>query len=146
MALLARLLTTALLALTVFGGPALAQSRIKDIVSIEGVRTNQLIGYGLVVGLNGTGDSLRNSSRGGRRTDTTSAAMNSTASRYRTGRPDLTRARICDEETPNGNPLRNSPRNGAGISAFDCPGRGIIRNSMSAASSFASRHFGNDAT
>lgn len=42
-------------------GPALAQSRIKDIVSIEGVRTNQLIGYGLVVGLNGTGDSLRNS-------------------------------------------------------------------------------------
>ena len=37
-----------------------AQSRIKDIASIEGVRTNQLVGYGLVVGLNGTGDSLRN--------------------------------------------------------------------------------------
>jgi len=36
-------------------------SRIKDIVSIEGVRENQLIGYGLVVGLNGTGDSLNNS-------------------------------------------------------------------------------------
>ena len=35
-------------------------SRIKDIVSIEGVRENQLIGYGLVVGLNGTGDTLRN--------------------------------------------------------------------------------------
>lgn len=35
--------------------------RIKDIVSFEGVRENQLIGYGLVVGLNGTGDSLRNS-------------------------------------------------------------------------------------
>jgi len=52
----------AILALTVVtGGPAMAQSRIKDIVSIEGVRTNQLIGYGLVVGLNGTGDSLRNS-------------------------------------------------------------------------------------
>ena len=30
--------------------------RLKDLVSIEGVRTNQLIGYGLVVGLNGTGD------------------------------------------------------------------------------------------
>lgn len=30
--------------------------RIKDIVDIEGVRKNQLIGYGLVVGLNGTGD------------------------------------------------------------------------------------------
>ena len=58
---LVRLLFTAL-ALAVFaGGPAMAQSRIKDIVSIEGVRTNQLIGYGLVVGLNGTGDSLRNS-------------------------------------------------------------------------------------
>lgn len=40
---------------------ALARSRIKDIVSFEGVRENQLVGYGLVVGLNGTGDSLRNS-------------------------------------------------------------------------------------
>lgn len=35
-----------------------ANSRIKDIVSVEGVRENMLIGYGLVVGLNGTGDSL----------------------------------------------------------------------------------------
>lgn len=40
--------------------PAHATSRIKDIVSIEGIRENQLIGYGLVVGLNGTGDNLRN--------------------------------------------------------------------------------------
>lgn len=39
---------------------ASAQSRIKDIASVEGVRSNQLVGYGLVVGLNGTGDSLRN--------------------------------------------------------------------------------------
>jgi len=30
--------------------------RLKDLVTIEGVRSNQLIGYGLVVGLNGTGD------------------------------------------------------------------------------------------
>ena len=30
--------------------------RLKDLVTIEGVRTNQLVGYGLVVGLNGTGD------------------------------------------------------------------------------------------
>jgi flagellar P-ring protein precursor FlgI len=37
-----------------------AQSRIKDIAEFEGVRDNMLIGYGLVVGLNGTGDSLRN--------------------------------------------------------------------------------------
>ena len=37
-----------------------ASSRIKDIVEVEGVRENMLVGYGLVVGLNGTGDSLRN--------------------------------------------------------------------------------------
>jgi flagellar P-ring protein FlgI len=35
-----------------------ASSRIKDIVEFEGVRDNMLVGYGLVVGLNGTGDSL----------------------------------------------------------------------------------------
>jgi flagellar P-ring protein precursor FlgI len=35
-----------------------ASSRIKDIVTIEGIRDNLLVGYGLVVGLNGTGDSL----------------------------------------------------------------------------------------
>ena len=38
--------------------PAAAQVRIKDIADIEGVRDNQLVGYGLVVGLNGTGDRL----------------------------------------------------------------------------------------
>lgn len=38
-----------------------ATTRIKDIVDIEGVRDNVLIGYGLVVGLNGTGDKLSNS-------------------------------------------------------------------------------------
>jgi flagellar P-ring protein FlgI len=37
-----------------------ATSRIKDLTNIEGVRQNQLIGYGLVVGLNGTGDTLNN--------------------------------------------------------------------------------------
>src|SRR3954471_4523111 len=37
-----------------------ATSRIKDLANIEGVRQNQLIGYGLVVGLNGTGDTLNN--------------------------------------------------------------------------------------
>ena len=44
----------------VLAGPAIAGSRIKDIVEFEGVRENMLVGYGLVVGLNGTGDSLRN--------------------------------------------------------------------------------------
>ena len=38
-----------------------AASRVKDIADFEGVRDNLLVGYGLVVGLNGTGDSLRNS-------------------------------------------------------------------------------------
>ncbi len=52
----------ALLAFGVPAAPALAASaRIKDIVDVEGVRDNMLIGYGLVVGLNGTGDSLNNS-------------------------------------------------------------------------------------
>jgi flagellar P-ring protein FlgI len=40
--------------------PATAQIRIKDIADVEGVRENQLIGYGLVVGLNNTGDKLDN--------------------------------------------------------------------------------------
>jgi flagellar P-ring protein precursor FlgI len=45
-----------------FAIPAQAKtSRIKDIVNIEGVRDNQLVGYGLVVGLNGSGDSLNSS-------------------------------------------------------------------------------------
>jgi flagellar P-ring protein FlgI len=38
-----------------------AGSRIKDITSIQGLRDNQLVGYGLVMGLQATGDSLRNS-------------------------------------------------------------------------------------
>src|ERR1700761_1473986 len=40
--------------------PVLAFSRVKDLVDVEGIRENQLVGYGLVVGLNGTGDSLKN--------------------------------------------------------------------------------------
>ena len=58
---LARLALGALAVLAVaWGGVAQASSRIKDVVSFEGVRENKLVGYGLVVGLNGTGDSLRN--------------------------------------------------------------------------------------
>jgi flagellar P-ring protein precursor FlgI len=55
-----RLFSAALAAVALVSGPAMAKSRIKDIVEFEGVRENQLVGYGLVVGLNGTGDSLRN--------------------------------------------------------------------------------------
>ena len=41
------------------GGQAAASSRIKDIADFEGVRENQLVGYGLVVGLDGTGDNIK---------------------------------------------------------------------------------------
>ncbi|MEO8894249.1 MAG: flagellar basal body P-ring protein FlgI, partial [Rhizomicrobium sp.] len=40
--------------------PVMAFSRVKDLIEIEGIRDNMLVGYGLVVGLNGTGDSLKN--------------------------------------------------------------------------------------
>jgi flagellar P-ring protein precursor FlgI len=40
--------------------PAFAFSRVKDLVDVQGIRDNMLVGYGLVVGLNGTGDSLKN--------------------------------------------------------------------------------------
>ena len=40
-------------------GSANAVSRIKDIADFEGVRDNQLVGYGLIVGLNGTGDNIK---------------------------------------------------------------------------------------
>ena len=54
--------------LAMAGAPAFAQDKDlvdtatanKDLASVEGVRQNQLIGYGLVVGLNGTGDTLNN--------------------------------------------------------------------------------------
>ena len=53
---ISRLLITALLLGTgLIAGPAGAE-RIKDVATIQGVRSNQLIGYGLVVGLDGGGD------------------------------------------------------------------------------------------
>ena len=52
-----------LLALVGLGVPLGSQAeRIKDIADVVGVRDNQLVGYGLVVGLNGTGDSVQNAS------------------------------------------------------------------------------------
>lgn len=57
--MISRFLIAALVVL--LAGPALALTRIKDISSVQGVRDNQLIGYGLVMGLQGTGDTLRNS-------------------------------------------------------------------------------------
>jgi flagellar P-ring protein FlgI len=40
---------------------SLASSRIKDITDVQGIRENQLVGYGLVIGLAGTGDTMANS-------------------------------------------------------------------------------------
>src|ERR1700678_1847237 len=48
------------LAVALIAASASAAVRIKDIVSLRGQRDYQLIGYGLVVGLQGTGDTLRN--------------------------------------------------------------------------------------
>ncbi len=50
-----------LLAVAAWASQSHAQSRIKDIAAFEGVRDNLLVGYGLVVGLNGTGDDLGSS-------------------------------------------------------------------------------------
>jgi flagellar P-ring protein precursor FlgI len=55
-----RLFSAVLMAVALAAQPAFAKSRIKDIVEFEGVRENMLVGYGIVVGLNGTGDALRN--------------------------------------------------------------------------------------
>lgn len=52
-------LATMLIALIMSATPAHA-ARVKDVVSFEGVRDNMLMGYGLVVGLNGSGDKLQN--------------------------------------------------------------------------------------
>jgi flagellar P-ring protein FlgI len=57
-----RRLIAAVMLISAAAMPATANtSRIKDLIDIEGIRENQLIGYGLVVGLNGTGDTLNNS-------------------------------------------------------------------------------------
>lgn len=50
-----------LILLLVASEPASAMSRIKDITDVQGVRDNQLVGYGLVMGLAGTGDTMRGS-------------------------------------------------------------------------------------
>jgi flagellar P-ring protein precursor FlgI len=62
LSILQRTARTALLCAALHPGFAGAADfvRIKDIADVEGVRENQLVGYGLVVGLNGTGDKLDN--------------------------------------------------------------------------------------
>src|SRR5271154_1870317 len=50
----------AAMAVTLSPLPAFAYSRVKDLVDVDGIRDNMLVGYGLVVGLNNSGDSLKN--------------------------------------------------------------------------------------
>ena len=57
---MARRLLAILAVLVLSIATAKANVRIKDITNVEGVRDNQLVGYGLVIGLAGTGDTLRN--------------------------------------------------------------------------------------
>jgi flagellar P-ring protein FlgI len=57
---LARTLLLLLLIILLLPGLC-AAARIKDIASLNGVRSNQLIGYGLITGLNGTGDDMKKS-------------------------------------------------------------------------------------
>ena len=60
---LRKLLSASVITLALLAGallhsePASQLARIKDVATIEGIRDNQLVGYGLVVGLHGTGDS-----------------------------------------------------------------------------------------
>jgi len=55
-----RKIFTILVTAMVLAQPTLALSRVKDLVAVEGICDNMLIGYGLVVGLNGSGDSMKN--------------------------------------------------------------------------------------
>ena len=54
------ILRLALLLILALASTATAQIRLKDLVEFDGVRSNDLVGYGLVIGLNGTGDGIRN--------------------------------------------------------------------------------------
>lgn len=58
--MIVRLLIAMATAAALLAPAAWANPRIKDIADVEGVRDNQLVGYGLIVGLDGTGDTLRN--------------------------------------------------------------------------------------
>lgn len=56
---LGKVFKAAALSLLLLAAPLAQAERIKDLASIQGVRENQLLGYGLVVGLDGSGDQVR---------------------------------------------------------------------------------------
>ena len=49
-------LTLVVVGITAIASPADAQTRIRDLVTVSGVRSNPVYGYGIVIGLDGTGD------------------------------------------------------------------------------------------
>jgi flagellar P-ring protein precursor FlgI len=127
----------ALLALS--AAQAHASSRIKDIVDVEGVRSNALVGYGLVVGLNGTGDTVRNcpqllesmnsmmdrlqtNIRSGSLNSKNAAAVMVTASLppfAAAGSPlDVTVSAMCDAKSLQGGTLMVTPLLGADNAAY----------------------------
>ncbi len=57
------ILAAAVIALLGLLAPAARAERVKDIVDVQGVRSNPLWGYGLIIGLNGTGDNSEASKR-----------------------------------------------------------------------------------
>ncbi|WP_317931774.1 flagellar basal body P-ring protein FlgI [Halioxenophilus sp. WMMB6] len=75
------------LALTTLVAPQVLAERIKDITSVQGVRSNQLIGYGLVVGLDGTGDTTNQS-------PFTAQSFNSMLKQFGISIPDGTRMKL----------------------------------------------------
>jgi flagellar P-ring protein precursor FlgI len=114
--------------------PASSGTRLKDIVNIEGVRENQLLGYGIVVGVNGTGDSLRNCAmtrqslesmmeRLGINTRNSTLNTSNTAAVMVTAnlppfstngsRIDVTVSTVCDSESLEGGQLLATPLTGA---------------------------------
>ncbi len=114
--------------------PAEAASRIKDIADFEGVRENQLVGYGLVMGLQGTGDSLRNcpmtkqsltsileklgtNARDGNLNGKNAAAVMITANlpafAQQGSKIDVTVSALCDAKSLSGGQLVATPLQGA---------------------------------
>ena len=55
-----RTLLCGILFVGLFTSDVLSAARVKDITTVRGIRSNHLFGYGLVIGLSGTGDNLRN--------------------------------------------------------------------------------------
>jgi flagellar P-ring protein FlgI len=130
-----------------------AATRLKDLASIEGVRDNQLVGYGLVVGLAGTGDrkqsvfsaqSLTNMlSRMGVTVDPTAIQVRNTAAVMVTGtlppfaqpgsRIDVTAAAIGDAQNLQGGLLVLTPLRGADGSVYAVGQGAVVTGGFSAA-------------